>query len=83
MLVEEFTARTGYKPTPEEYKTIEAQYYEFDGDKTAFCQYWQCHNIARRLIMQAVTLCAKKRRGDSQLEAALKEYAAAIGEILF
>lgn len=41
MMIEEFTARTGYKPTFEEYRAIEQQYYEFDGDKDAFCQKWR------------------------------------------
>ena len=40
MMIEEFTARTGYKPTFEEYAKIEQQYYDFDGDKDKFCANW-------------------------------------------
>ena len=38
MLKEEFIARTGYTPTDAEYAAIEGDYYEFDGDKDAFCK---------------------------------------------
>lgn len=41
MMIQEFTARTSYQPEYEEYKYIEASYYEFDGDKDAFCQQWK------------------------------------------
>ena len=38
MLKEEFIARTGYTPTDAEYAAIEADYYEFDGGKDAYCK---------------------------------------------
>ncbi len=38
MLMQEFTNMTGFEPTPEEYKDIEAEYCQFDGDKQAFCK---------------------------------------------
>jgi hypothetical protein len=41
MMIQEFTARTNYQPEYEEYKYIEESYYEFDGDKDAFCQQWK------------------------------------------
>ena len=41
MLQEEFEAMTGFKTTPDEYKEIEQQYYEFDGDKVQFCEAWK------------------------------------------
>ena len=37
-MLSEFTKRTGFEPTPDEYEQIEAAYYDFDGDKDAFCQ---------------------------------------------
>ena len=40
MLTNEFTARTGYTPTAEEWETITANYNEFPGDKDAFCAAW-------------------------------------------
>ena len=83
MMIEEFATRTGYKPTFEEYAKIERQYYDFDGDKDEFCQYWQCHNIARRVIMQAILYCVKQPREDKQIQAALKEYYNLISKMLF
>ena len=41
MMMSEFTERTGFEPTAEEYAEIEEQYYSFDGDKDAFCQHWK------------------------------------------
>lgn len=40
MMIHEFTERTGYEPTLEEYHFIEESYYEFDGNKDAFCKAW-------------------------------------------
>ena len=40
MMIHEFTERTGYKPTWEEYREIEKQYYDFDGNKDEFCRDW-------------------------------------------
>jgi len=41
MMMIEFTERTGFEPTEEEYAEIEQQYYSFDGNKDAFCKYWK------------------------------------------
>lgn len=38
MMTSEFTERTGIEPTLSEYEVIEEMYYEFDGDKNAFCK---------------------------------------------
>lgn len=38
MMMSEFVARTGFTPTYEEYQGIEEAYYNFDGDKDAFCK---------------------------------------------
>lgn len=38
MLMSEFTERTGFQPTADEYEQIEDAYYNFDGDKDAFCK---------------------------------------------
>lgn len=40
MMMSEFTERTGFEPTAEEYAEIEEAYYSFDGDKDAFCRHW-------------------------------------------
>lgn len=37
---QEFIERTGYTPADEEYKFIEQSYYDFDGDKDAYCKWF-------------------------------------------
>lgn len=41
MMMNEFTQRTGYEPSFEEYHYIEESYYEFDGNKDEFCKWWK------------------------------------------
>ena len=38
MMMSEFIERTGFHPMPSEYEQIEEAYYNFDGDKDAFCK---------------------------------------------
>lgn len=38
MMMSEFIERTGFQPTASEYVKIEEAYYDFDGDKDAFCK---------------------------------------------
>lgn len=38
MMMSEFIDRTGFEPTAGEYEKIEEAYYDFDGDKDAFCK---------------------------------------------
>lgn len=38
MMMSEFVERTGFQPTADEYQQIEDAYYNFDGDKDAFCK---------------------------------------------
>ena len=40
MMKQEFIERTGYTPADEEYKFIEASYYDFDGNKDAYCKWF-------------------------------------------
>lgn len=47
MLPEEFKALTGFDATPEEYKEIEQQYYDFAGDKVEFCQKWRKYGMPK------------------------------------
>lgn len=44
MMMAEFIERTGIEPTAEEYRMIEEMYYEFDGDKDAFCKDFMAKN---------------------------------------
>ena len=41
MMMNEFTERTGYQPSFEEYHYIEESYYEFNGNKDEFCKAWK------------------------------------------
>lgn len=41
MMMSEFIERTGYEPSYDEYQLIVESYYDFDGDKNAFCKQWK------------------------------------------
>ena len=49
MLLKEFIERTGFEPTAEEYAEIEERYYNFDGDKDAFCKEFSKNNFSEML----------------------------------
>lgn len=52
MMMSEFTERTGFEPTAEEYDEIEEAYYKFDGNKDAFCINWK-HSVGIKGICEA------------------------------
>ena len=49
MMMSEFIDRTGFEPTAKEYAKIEDAYYNFDGDKDAFCKAFVKDGGARKL----------------------------------
>lgn len=49
MMISEFIDRTGFEPTAKEYAKIEDAYYNFDGDKDAFCKAFVKDGGARKL----------------------------------
>ena len=49
MMMSEFIVRTGFEPSYEEYAEIEEAYYNFDGDKNAFCKAWVKAGEAERI----------------------------------
>lgn len=49
MMLSEFIQRTGFEPTADEYAKIEDAYYDFDGDKNAFCQAFVRGNGEKRI----------------------------------
>ena len=49
MMMSEFIDRTGFEPTAKEYAKIEEAYYNFDGDKDAFCKAFVKDGGARKL----------------------------------
>lgn len=50
MMKSEFIERTGFEPTAEEYKEIEAEYLGCDIDKDQFCKQWKKQGGAERLM---------------------------------
>lgn len=56
MMMSEFIERTGFEPTAEEYEKIEEEYYNFNGDKDAFCADW----LAQGGIMRCCKARAQK-----------------------
>ena len=50
MMKSEFIERTGFEPTAEEYKEIEAEYLGCDIDKDQFCEQWKKQGGAERLM---------------------------------
>lgn len=67
MMMSEFTERTGIEPTAEEYGMIEEMYYEFDGDKNAFCKEFVEKNLmleVQREIVKAVREKVEEVRAD-------------------
>jgi hypothetical protein len=66
MMKKEFEALTGIFPSDELYKAIEAAYYDFAGDKTAFCKAYKANKdgIAER-IQHEVDMAAFKAADSS------------------
>lgn len=50
MMISEFIERTGFEPTADEYAKIEDAYYNFDGDKDAFCKAFVDGNGVSRIF---------------------------------
>ena len=55
MMMSEFIDRTGFEPTAKEYAKIEEAYYDFDGDKDAFCKAFVKDGGARKLCKARAT----------------------------
>ena len=71
MMIQEFEKLTGLKVTPFEYSTIEEMYYEFNGDKKAFCKkFMQDNGIVEVLRMIATDFEAQKAEAISDLHLA-------------
>ena len=68
MLKEEFIARTGFIPTDEEYAAIERNYYDFDGNKDAFCMKFDAEAAHARRVQRLKALEAEVATLKEQLE---------------
>lgn len=76
MMIQEFEKLTGLTVTPVEYDTIEQMYYEFDGDKQAFCKKFMKDNgIIEVLRLIAAGLEAEKFEALSNLQIANEKIA--------
>lgn len=49
MMISEFIEKTGFEPTSDEYIRIEEAYYNFDGDKDAFCKKFVDENGEKKI----------------------------------
>ena len=64
MMKKEFEVLTGIFPSDELYKAIEAAYYDFAGDKTAFCKAYKANKdgIAERIQREGYSAELAERR---------------------
>lgn len=66
MMMSEFIDRTGFTPTYEEYQKIEEAYYNFDGNKDAFCKaFVECNGEKE--------ICSTRAKKIDQLKSQLVE----------
>lgn len=70
MLRQEFTSRTGYNPSYEEYMDIENEYHVFPGDKDKFCKAWKRVNKAKILRQKE-----EERQREERIDKESKLYA--------
>ena len=52
MLLSEFIEFTGFEPTAEEYAEIEERYYNFNGDRTAYCKHFIKNELSEIVRMR-------------------------------
>lgn len=74
MMMSEFIDRTGFTPTYEEYQEIEEAYYNFDGNKDAFCKAFVDGDGEKKV-------CALRAEKVEQLKSKLLESDRAIKEL--
>lgn len=85
MMMQEFTQRTGFEPTFDEYAEIEEAYYEFDGDKDAFCADFVKNGGALKVYearaQKIVQLKSEMLELDKMMKQAATEYEAKIARL--
>lgn len=72
MMISEFIERTGFEPTADEYVKIEEAYYNFDGDKDAFCKAFAKGNGVSRICKARAEEIARLRCVMLETEKQLK-----------
>lgn len=73
MMINEFTERTGVYPTADLYRAIEDAYYDFDGNKDAFCKAYKENKdgLAERIATAAQEITEGRMRAkDATVKAA-------------
>lgn len=89
MMMSEFTERTGFEPTADEYRKIEEAYYEFDGNKDAFCKAFVAAGGEQKIYQARAARIAELERASMEEKhahnatvAALKQKIAKLQEAL-
>lgn len=72
MMMTEFVERTGFQPTTEEYAKIEEAYYDFDGDKDAFCKAFVEQDGEKKVYQARATEIARLKSQVVELEKMFK-----------
>lgn len=78
MTIKEFAERTGFEPTSAEYEEIERAYYDFDGDKDAFCKDFARTGGEKKIYQRRAEYIAEL---ESQLMDSEKEHKAEIAKL--
>lgn len=78
MTIKEFAERTGFEPTSAEYEEIERAYYDFDGDKDAFCKDFARTGGEKKIYQRRAEYIAEL---ESQLTDSEKEHKAEIAKL--
>lgn len=76
MMMSEFIERTGFLPTADEYEQIEEAYYNFAGDKDAFCKKFVADGGERKIYQARADEIARLRSQMVEIE---KEHKKEIG----
>lgn len=68
MMMSEFIERTGFLPTADEYEQIEEAYYNFAGDKDAFCKKFVADGGKRKIYQARADEIARLRSQMVEIE---------------
>lgn len=82
MLMSEFIERTGFTPTYEEYQEIEEAYYNFDGNKDAFCKAFVDGNGEKRVYTLRATRIEQLKSQLLESDRTIKEVTAKYEQML-
>lgn len=76
MLIQEFIDRTGFEPTYDEYRKIEEDYYEFDGDKDAFCKAFVENGGEKKVYAERAAEIERLRSNILEMDKQFKDHCA-------